>query len=256
VTRGTQCLPIVAFALSIATAQAADRIVDLQIPPPTRSVTDPMPRIAAPRDDAERKINAAVQRLDVRLGQAIAECATAAKESHTNSDWQRTARATMHGPGFISFEIIDSTYCGGAHPEAVTMSIVYDLKTGAPVDWTTLLPPSLTGKVALRQGADGTKMITLSSPRLTELYFAGYHLDEKPGTDDDCRQAMKDAAAASPPAMMVWLDAQAGGLAIQFDVPHVIQACADPVVIPSATLRQHGASPRLVEAIEAAHAAK
>jgi hypothetical protein len=237
--------------LSIATARAADRVVTVETPPPLAKNAAAIPRIAAPADDAETKINAALRRLDGNIGKAIAECAKAAKEAHTTPDWERTAEATMRGPGFLSLSIVDSTDCGGAHPNASTMSIVYDLQTGGPVDWTKLLPAALTGKVALQAGADGTKMVTLSSKRLTELYLAGYR-----NPDAECRQAMKDAAAESPPAMMVWLDAKAGGLAVQFDVAHVIQACADPVTIPSATLRQLGASPRLVDAIDAAQGAR
>ena len=55
--------------------------------------------------------------------------------------------------------------------------------------------------------------------------------------------------------MMAWLDARAGGLAVQFDLAHVVQACADPVVIPTATLRREGAQPILIKALEAAHQA-
>lgn len=237
--------------LSIATARAADRIVTMETAPPLAKNAAVMPRIAAPADDAETKINAALRRLDANLGKAIAECAKAAKEAHTTPDWERTTEATMRGPGFVSFAIVDNSFCGGLHPNVSTMSIVYDLRTGTPVDWTKLLPASLTGKVALQEGADGTKMVTLSSKRLTELYLAGYQHPEP-----ECRQAMKDAAAENPPAMMVWLDAKAGGLAVQFDVAHVLQACADPVTIPSSTLRELGASARLLDAIAAAHGAR
>jgi hypothetical protein len=53
--------------------------------------------------------------------------------------------------------------------------------------------------------------------------------------------------------MSAWLDAKAGGLAVQPDLAHVVQACADPVVISTAALRQEGASPQLTDAIDAAH---
>ncbi len=53
---------------------------------------------------------------------------------------------------------------------------------------------------------------------------------------------------------MVWLNAKEGGLAVQFDLIHAIQAYADEVVIPVATLRTEGTQAVLVDAIEAAHA--
>jgi hypothetical protein len=40
---------------------------------------------------------------------------------------------------------------------------------------------------------------------------------------------------------------------VQFDLPHVVHACAVPVVIPVATLRADGANSGLLDAIEAAH---
>ncbi len=51
--------------------------------------------------------------------------------------------------------------------------------------------------------------------------------------------------------MMAWLDAKAGGLAIQFGLPHVVQAC-EVAAIPAATLRAEGAQPALVDALQAA----
>ncbi len=36
--------------------------------------------------------------------------------------------------------------------------------------------------------------------------------------------------------MTVWLNATPAGLAVQYDLSHVVQACAVPVVIPVATL--------------------
>lgn len=56
--------------------------------------------------------------------------------------------------------------------------------------------------------------------------------------------------------MMAWLDAKEGGLALQFDLSHVVQACADSVVVPISVLRTEGASEVLTDAIEAAHLAR
>ena len=55
--------------------------------------------------------------------------------------------------------------------------------------------------------------------------------------------------------MMAWLDAKAGGLAVQFDLAHVVQACADTAVIPVEALRVLGAQSVLLDALDAAHKA-
>jgi hypothetical protein len=52
--------------------------------------------------------------------------------------------------------------------------------------------------------------------------------------------------------MMAWLDAKTGGLGVQFELVHVVQACEMPIVIPLATLRVEGAQPALVDAVQKA----
>ncbi len=162
----------------------------------------------------------------------------------------------MHGPRVLSVEIVDDLVCGGAHPDIGLMAIVSDLTTGAPVDWTTLVSPALTGTVALGKGADGTRTVTLASETPHTLHLEGYRPEtHDPERDGDAgRQAATDMTLC-PHAMMAWLDAEAGGLAVRFDLVHVAPACTDAVVIPTAILRRPGARLVLTGTIEAAHAA-
>ena len=241
------------FAAVISPTFAADRPVHLRVLPDVSKDLSSMPQIVDPTGEAERRINAALQRLDANVRKAALACKA---EGGANSSWERNINVPMRGPRFLSFEITDNVFCGGAHPNVSTMAIVYDLTTGVPVDWTTLLPTSLAGKVALAEGADGTKMVTLASTRLHTLYLEGYRpktgdpkVDE---ADTECRDAVTNWSGEAPP-MMAWLDAKAGGLAVQFYLPHVVQACADAVVIPVVTLRHKGAQAVLTDAIEAAH---
>ncbi len=237
-----RCLLIAAFMFPVAT-HAADRPVKLQVPPPVAKGAAAMPLIANPADDAERRIDTAVQRLDGALRKAIAGCR---HDGGKDADWERSIDVPMRGPGFISYVITDTTFCGGAYPSTGTMAIVYDLRTGAPVDWTRLLPPALTGTVALQAGQDGTKMVTLSSKPLYAAFLAGYDKNHAKADDAECRDAVRQDDS---PAMMAWPDAKQGGLAVQFDLIHAVEACADPVVIPVATLRAAGAAPTLLDAI-------
>jgi hypothetical protein len=62
--------------------------------------------------------------------------------------------------------------------------------------------------MALGEQSDGTKVVTLASNRLFELYMAQYGAGQPPSSDlNDCKQAFRDGAADGPPGMMVWLDA-------------------------------------------------
>ena len=100
-------------------------------------------------------------------------------------------------------------------------------------------------------------MVTLASPRLHSLYLSGYDRAIQTAGNDipaedlaSCKEAVRET---DDPPMMVWLDAKSGGIAIQFDLPHAVQACAVPVVIPLAVLRANGANAALLDAIAAAH---
>ena len=208
---------------------------------------DAYPAIVRPADGAERKINAAIGKLDARVKKAVADCR---REAGKNADWSRTVEVAMRGPRYVSYVITDSASCGGAHPSAGTTAIVYDLTTGSPVDWTKLLPAKLLGKVSLNEATDGVKMITLGSKRLYELYLARYRAGERKG-DKECTEAMEQAGGDSGPALTPWLDGQTGGLGLAPEVPHVIQACADPMIIPVATMRAEGVADTTLKAIEA-----
>ena len=239
------CVALLAYACMAGPTLSADRSVHLAVPSPVAKDIAAMPQISAPVDDAERRINAALKRLDLNVFKASKDC--------KGGDWQRSVDAAMRGPGFLSLVITDSLDCdGSAHPDSSTMSIVYDLTTGQPVDWTHLLPATLTGTVALAQQADGTKIVTLASKRLFDLYMAGYGAGDTPGSDlDDCKQALLSEAADGPPGMMVWLDAKGRGLAVQLGLPHVMAACEEPVVIPAAVLKTEGAQLALLNAFAA-----
>lgn len=236
-----------------ATANGANRVVTLRSVAPVAKDIAAMPLIDAPSDEAERRINAALARFDANVRKAAAECR---KDGGRNSDWSRSVEATMRGPGFLSFTIGDNAFCGGAHPNSATQAIVYDLATGKPVDWTALLPPSLTGTLSLQTGMDDTKTVALASRKLFDLYLKLYRPVAAGATESDedreCREAVKMAGTDAPPAMSAWLDAKQGGLAIQFDLAHVVQACADAVVIPVSTLKAEGAKSALTDALEAA----
>ncbi|WP_419952017.1 hypothetical protein [Methylobacterium sp.] len=241
---------------TLVPGSAADRAVALEVPPDLAKDLSAMPRIANPVDDAERRINAAVQRLDGAARKAAAECLA---QGGKHADYGRHIDVTMRGPRFLSYTMTDSAFCGGARPNTGTSAIVYDLVSGAPIDWTALLPPALTGKVALQTEMDGSRMVSLSSKRLFDLYLKAYRprtgQAKADADDDECRDAVSTPDGDGPPAMTVWLDAKAGGLAVQFDLAHVVQACADVEVIPLATLKAEGANAVLTDAIVAARAA-
>ncbi len=92
---------------------AGDRVVRLRTSLPLARGLAALPTIADPVDDAERRINAALRRLDVAGQRAASECWTAPGKPGT---WHRTVDSTMHGPVYLSLVIRDDSFCDGAHP--------------------------------------------------------------------------------------------------------------------------------------------
>jgi hypothetical protein len=229
------------LALLAATpAFAAAHAIQLTTPPPLRQNVAAMPQIAEPANDAERRINAALQALDSNVEKSVADC--------KGGDWQRSVEAPMQGPGFLSLVITDSYACDdAAHPDTATSAIVYDLATGKPVNWSRLLPQALTGAQTLVE-AGGSRMVALASKRLFQLYMEGYTDGGATGQDlTDCKEALR-AGGDAPPAN-VWLDAKRHGLAVEIELPHAVAACEDFVVISADQLRKEGASATLVKAL-------
>jgi hypothetical protein len=201
---------------------------------------DAFPRLAGAEPTIVR-INAALDRADARAMKAVQQCVAA---SPGRSSWTRSIDVTMAGPRFVSFVSHDDTYCGGPHPNSSTVVLVYDLTTGRPADWTKLIPARFGGKPGTTEGADGTVLGTLSSPRLKALYIR----EMKP--DAECRDVLNDTSFN----FMFWPDAQANGLVMdQDDLAHVSQACGGSVTLSTKTLREMGADAGMIDAIEAAH---
>lgn len=214
--------------------------------PPVAPGLAAFPRIARPATPAWARINAAVRRLDARAKRAARECKA---DSVNPTSWTRSVAVTMHGPDFLSYLIEDEVDCGGAHPSERHGAIVYDLATGAPVDWQALLGERLTGRLALVQGMDGVQVVTLDSPWLRTEYAARYDAAARAvGAPVECLGAADVEGLMQP--MLAWLDTRRRALVVRFDLNHAMQACSVAVAIPAAVLRRAGAGPRLLRALE------
>lgn len=221
-------------------AQTASAAVAIKATPQLAKGFDAFPRLAVAGPMADR-INAGLAAADARGLKALQACRADAPQG----SWTRSVDVTMRGPEFVGFVAHDDFDCGGAYPNTAIIPLVYDLATGRPVDWTRLFPKEVVGVASTVAGGDGTTLGVLSSRTLRSRYLAGLKME------GDCADAL-DAAEH----FMLWPDAKAGGLVLhQEDLPHAVQACGGPVTIPADKLNGFGASPRLIDAIAAAHRA-
>ena len=236
-----------AFALGAASAEAA---LTLKAQPAFGKQADAFPRIAGTLPNI-KKINAALARGDLRLKKAIAECRDSAKSMDAPGwSWERALSAPMRGPGFLSLVAYDGYDCGGAHPDGSTLALTYDLSTGGPIDWSHYLPAKYAAAQSRSTASDGTIVGTVTAPALLDWYrvVAVEQMDKS--LKADC----KDVIDGDVQGLILWIDARRGGVVLQaVDLPHVVAACGVDVVVPLSELRKWGASPKLIDAIDAAH---
>jgi len=206
-----------------------------------------MPQIVHPTSPAEMRVNAALMQLDVDVLKARAECFGTPSE---DPSWTRSIEVPMRGPRFLSVVITDGTYCGGPHPNTETTATVYDLRRGEPVNLATLLPSWLTRTSTAMHSTSRTSSLSLASPGLQRLFVAYYGDGDMSAETKICMREILRAAEDGYP-LAAWLDAEQRGLILQPGLPHPVQNCAEPSVIPVAELQKQGASPVLLRALEA-----
>lgn len=230
-------------ALGVCVLAAADAPVALKPSPAISKDVAAFPRIAAPADAATQRINLALDRLDKNVKSAASQC--------QGEGWTREITVAMRGPRYLSLAAEDSWDCGGAHPDAARLVVVYDLGTGSPVNWARLLPASMIQSASLDTAGDGTRIGVIQSHALQNYYVKARTSDPKDPLDPECKDVVEDPALR----FNLWPDAEGGGIQIEPEgLPRAAAACGDNVLIPVAALRKMGVQPALLDAIESAHA--
>ena len=236
--QGRTVLTALAAGILIAAAPA-DRPVRLKAPPPVAPGIAAFPRVVArPGDAAAARIDRALVQADQQPG-----C------GDQKGAWNRRIAVTMRGPRTLSLLAYDDWYCGGPYPDTDQVALVFDLATGAPIDWKKILPPALVTQAAPDPGGTDADPVLVTSPALWGLYAkAAALLDDK-----ECAAVLKDPAGLGT-RLMLWPDAEADGLIVQqADFPHVVTACGPPITIALPELRKLGVAPAFIEAIDEAH---
>jgi hypothetical protein len=233
---------VVALIAFGAAGFGADAPLTLKSSPPVAKDVAAFPRIAAPLDAAAQRINHALDRQDQQVKTAAKDC--------EGSGWSRDVTVEMRGPRYLSLSATDSWDCGGAHPDASRLVLVYDLTTGSPVNWARLLPASMIQSSTLDSAGDGTRIGVVQSRALQDYYLKARAADKKDPLDPDCKEPLSDPELK----FNLWPDARGGGIEMEPEgLPHAVLACGDSVLIPAAALRKMGVQAAMVDAIDAAH---
>lgn len=202
------------------------------------------------------RINADLDRSDAAAVASAAQCAADAGDG-PGGGWSRSITRPMTGPAYLTLRQHLEIYCGGAYPSNEQTAVTYDLATGGPVDWKALLPGLALVQDEPMADMPADYVYSLRSPGLEALYerkmLAEATEDEGP---DGCRDVWKPHPAGDlGQGFRVWADAEHGGVAIDADYVHAVQACGGSVYLSADEMRAAGAPAGLIDALTAARSA-
>lgn len=150
---------------------AAASPVELTAQPDVAPGVAAFPRIAAPSTPAAMSINQALAKADARVLVAAQSCkanvVAQGMETAGEPDWERDITVAMRGPDYLALAANDFMACGGAHPDGEFVVLVYDVRTGKPVNWLRLMPKSMGATASLDQAGDDTNIGLVAAPVLT-----------------------------------------------------------------------------------------
>lgn len=215
-----------------------------------------LPRLAGD-SPAIVRINAELDRLDAAASADAAECASMGAEAGQGGGWSRWITRPMIGPAYVTLREHLDIYCGGAYPSTSQTAITYDLSTGARVSWPALLPGLGLIQDAAEEGMPADYVYSIRSPQLTALYERKMIADAE---DAEWRDQCKDVWKPQPDdelgqGFRLWADAEHGGVAIDADYAHAVQACGGTVYLTAEEMRAAGAPTTLIDALATARTA-
>ncbi len=200
------------------------------------------------------RLNAELDRLDAAAVEDARGCAEMGAEAGRGGGWSRWIKRPMTGPAYVTLSEHLDYYCGGAYPSTSQTTVTYDVATGTRIDWAAAIPGLGLAFYTYEGEEPGEDKLLMRSAALGAWYTRTMLAKDEPEDGESCDDVY-DPAAMGEQTFNIWADAENGGVTIEPDFAHVIQACADSATLTPADLRQFNADPKLIEAITAAHAA-
>ncbi len=160
------------------------------------------------------------QRVNARLDTLAAEMRCDSDESGSDISYSARTATTYAADDVLSVSIHAEYYCGGAYPtNDDNQSVTYDLTTGETVPFDGLFRD---------YGADKTTILGVLQATLAPSASANV----------DCAELFTTEAMQGMTFSYALGEA---GVLVQPEFPHVIEACAEEVTIPYASLRPFAA---------------
>jgi hypothetical protein len=173
----------VLVALAAPPASAASASLTLRKTPNLAKDAEAYPTLVG-ATSAIARINRALQAANARQREDMKDCRRDAPQD--GYWWEQSVDAPLIGAHFVSLLAQRNMSCGGAHPNFVAEAVVFDLRTGEPIDWRKRLPASLLAEPSRASGGAASPANAIASPALTALFIDE---SEKEGVGADCKEA-------------------------------------------------------------------
>lgn len=197
------------------------------------------------RSQAVARINAALRAENAAARTAVANCLYGGATPETGYWWEQAVDVPLLGARYVAFWAHGNQSCGGAHPNALSIPMTFDLASGQRVDWSLLLPDAW-----LRPGPGLKRSMTWGIPVAAKL--KALYIDQARREDlaPECLAAFADRFLGFD----FWPDGKGKGLAMAAQaLPHAIEGvCGGPVILPLEALQAAGVDAALVHDIGAA----
>ena len=197
-------------------------------------------------------VNADLDTLDAAARESAAGC------ENPEGGYSRWISQPMTGPAFVTYAISEEYNCGGPYPATGQTTVTYDLASGRRLDWSAVLK-AMNVTTGDTEGMPAGSVPLVYSPALAAWYtrtIKAQIAGQDGGSEwmEQCAPVF-DAEEFSTNGFRLSADAEAGGLTVSPELPHVVQACGDAAIMDAAAMRANGVEVRLIEALATAHAA-
>ncbi|MCC6925086.1 hypothetical protein [Novosphingobium sp.] len=146
----------------------------------------------------------------------------------TDGEYTQIYEAAEIGPMFVRALDRSSGYCGGAHPYWGYSWMNFDRQTGLPI----VIDRWFARQAVRKQNYPSTDGASLNpGPALLRAIMRRYRQDQKED-GDECRTSLAEQATWS-------VGVSAKGLIFTPELPHVMQACSDDLLVPYSELAPH-----------------
>jgi hypothetical protein len=186
------------------------------------------------------RVNKILAGYGLKQSQDRRDCFKQLQEQHMQKDkdsFYTAIEVTYISRRFLSLSVDGSYYCGGAYPvNGAASPITMDLTHGVEVDWKKPFKP---GFLSVADPKTGKTTVG----KLAGLYRARYAKIRTDKDDQECRDAIGSEEFLD---VTLRLDRAQGGLVIDPQLAHVVQACDEDIVFSEAELAPYIADPNLL----------